>query len=38
LLRGTGTLRLDGAVGRLELDADRRTTWDGVETRTGAVS
>jgi hypothetical protein len=38
LMRGTGSLRLDGPVGHVVLDADRRTTWDGVETRTGAVS
>jgi hypothetical protein len=37
-MRGTGTLRLDGPVGHIDLDADRRTTWDGVETQTGAVS
>jgi hypothetical protein len=38
LLRGNGTVNLDGALGRLDLEADRRTTWDGVETETRAVS
>jgi hypothetical protein len=38
LLRGTAALQLDDAIGRFALEADRRTTWDGVATQTGAVS
>jgi hypothetical protein len=34
LLRGTGTVTYDGALGRVALDVERETTWDGAETRT----
>jgi hypothetical protein len=38
LLRGTGTLRYDGSLGRIDLEVERETVWDGVHTRTRDAS
>jgi hypothetical protein len=37
LLRGTLRLKVDGALCRAEIDAERETTWDGAETHTASA-
>lgn len=38
LMRGRVQLRLDGALARVEIDAERQTTWDGAATQTTPTS
>jgi hypothetical protein len=38
LMRGTVRVRLDGALARIVVDADRQTTWDGADTVTMPTS
>jgi hypothetical protein len=38
MLRGRITVRLDGPLARVELDAERQTTWDGAATHTAPTS